>query len=282
MILITTPTGGDSSPSVSVPIFSIDSGLFFERIIKGKENVYLQTLEPRLFYVNIPERLEQEAFPDFDTGGGSTSSFSHFFRENRFFGGDRVGDTQQLTLGLTSRIIDDETGQEKFKISLGQVFFFDDREVDLIEDSPADTEDHSDFLAEASARVSEDWNFRTFARWSQERSELEQITFAADYYHSNRRNGSIRYNRNTTETSESQQLNFDVELPISDHWQLDAGANYSIEESELRSAEIGIAYDGCCWAIKLAAQRFLDNSEFKNRYIFSFELDDLGRVSSRL
>ena len=131
------PTG-DTSPSASIPIFSVDSGLFFDRAFERNGNPFLQTLEPRLFYVNIPDEIEQEAFPDFDSGGGSNSSFGHFFRENRFFGGDRVGDTHQISLGLTSRIINDDTGDQRLKLSLGQIFFIDDREVGLTLDSDAE------------------------------------------------------------------------------------------------------------------------------------------------
>ncbi|MGC5075306.1 LPS assembly protein LptD, partial [Escherichia coli] len=85
-----------------------------------------------LFYLNIPEKKRaQEAFPNFDSSSGSNSSFGHFFRENRFFGGDRVGDTQQISLGLTSRIINHDDGRQRLKLSVGQIFFLEDREVGL-------------------------------------------------------------------------------------------------------------------------------------------------------
>ena len=275
---------GDDSPSVTVPISSIDSGLFFERLIKRPDSIYVQTLEPRLFYVNIPERLEQEDFPDFDTGGGSTSSFSHFFRENRFFGGDRVGDTNQLSVGLTSRIIDDDTGEERLKLSLGQVFFFDDREVGLSPDSEPDTENRSDFLAELTAGITEDWDLRVFSRWGSEENNLEDLRISAIYDHSNRRNASISYSRREDENEvvTSEQINFRFDAPVSSYWQLNGRMDYSLEESEIRTAEIGITYDGCCWAAGIQAQRYIDRGEFTNRYIVTFELDDLGKLSSRL
>ena len=272
------PTG-DDSPSVAVPIFSVDSGLIFERFFKRSDNVFMQTLEPRLYYVNIPDKLEQEDFPDFDTGGGSTSSFSHFFRENRFFGGDRVGDTHQISLGLTSRIVDDDTGKERFKLSLGQVFFLDDREVGLSPDSPAQTESRSDFLAETSASLNKDWRVRSFARWSADQNELEYISVSTDYDHSRRRNASIGYSQTT---DVSKNLTFDFDLPVSDRWQLEADVRYALRESELRSATLGISYDGCCWAAKIETQRYPDGrGELKNRFMVVFELDDLGQISTQ-
>ena len=282
------PTG-DDSPSVAVPIASIDSKLFFERIIKSNDsdNVFLQTLEPRLFYLNIPTEEEQNLFPDFDTGGGSNSSFSHFFRENRFFGGDRVGDAHQLSVGLTSRIINDDTGEEKFNLSLGQIFYFDDREVVLnpVTDEP-DTTDESDFIAEATAFLADDWNIRAFTRYSNEESELDFISLTLDYFHSSRRSASIAYTRDLADgasINDQQQVNLRLETPLAAKWQLDARVDYDLEDSEVRTAEVGLYYDGCCWATGLTAQRYVDSrGEYANRYFVTFELDDLGRITSRL
>ncbi len=273
------PTG-DSSPSVAVPITSIDSGLFFERLIKRPNQIYLQTLEPRLFYVNIPDKLEQEAFPDFDTGGGSNSSFSHFFRENRFFGGDRVGDTHQISVGLTSRILNDDTGEQVFKLSIGQIFYLDDRQVGLAPDSAPETENKSDFLAEATASITEDWDVRAFTRLDSETNDTEFFQLSLDYDHSNRRNGSVRYSKTK---GSSEQINIDLEFPLGPRWQFEASTGYSLRESKQRNSEFGISYDGCCWAAKLLTQRYLDGTGvFKNRYIVTFELDDLGRLTNRL
>ncbi len=275
------PTG-DSSPREVMPIASIDSKLIFERLIKRPENIYLQTLEPRLFYVNIPDELDQEDFPNFDTADGSSSSFSHFFRKNRFFGGDRVGDTEQLSVGLTSRFINDDSGLEKFKISIGQVFYFADREVGLTANSEAETDDNSDFLAEISGNVTDDWSLRGFGRWAADDNNLDYVSFSADYFHSNRRSGSISYSSTDEEFNSSEQLNLRVEAPLGAKWQSNARVDYSLEDSEIRSSEIGLAYDGCCWALGFVAQRYLSRGDYKNRFIVTFELDDLGKLSSSL
>ncbi len=273
------PEYPDSSPSVSVPSVTVDNGLFFERNIRLGEKAFLQTLEPRLFYVNIPDKPEQEMFPDFDTGAGSGSSFSYFFRENRFFGGDRVGDTEQLSVGLTSRIIDEQSGKQRLKLSFGQVFYFKDRKVGLEPDSPAETENKSDFLAEITTSLNDDWNVRGFARRGSTSHELEFVQLSADYYHSNRRNASIAY----TETrNSSKQINIKFETPIASRWQLEAGADYSMKDNQARSSLVGVTYDGCCWAISIGSQRYLDgHGVYKNRFLATFQLDGLGRIRGR-
>ncbi len=275
--LTNNPTG-DTSPAVVVPVFSMDGNLVFERFISRNDNRYMQTLEPRLFYVNIPARLEQENFPDFDTGLGSMSSFSHFFRENRFFGGDRVGDTHQVSLGLTSRIVEDETGKERFRLNLGQVYYLDDREVGLSADSVTQTGSRSDFLAESTASLNEDWSVRGFTRWSAEQYELEYLAVSADYDHSRRRNVSFGYSQ-TEDIREDLNLNFD--LPVSGRWQLDSDMRYTLRQNELRSATVGITYDGCCWAARVEVQRYPDGrGQLEDRFMVVFELDDLGKIST--
>jgi len=269
----------DGSPSASIPVFSIDSGLTFERLFNRGETPYYQTLEPRVFYLNVPEETDQNAFPVFDTGESSFNSFGQFFRENRFFGGDRVGDTEQLSLGLTSRIMNDDDGSQKMKASIGQIIYLDDRNIRLNADSEPLTSSRSDFIAELTANFNQDWSATGFARWDNEADDLGSLRLSADYYNSSRRNASIAYTESNTDV---QQINVDFETPLGAQWQLDVETAYSLEDSELRSSALGLSYDGCCWAVRLGTQRYLDGTgEYKNRFLFTLELDDLGRIRSK-
>jgi len=286
---------GDS-PSATIPAYSVDSGLTFERLFDQGETPFYQTLEPRLFYLNVPEEEDQDAFPVFDTSETEFSSFGQFFRENRFFGGDRVGDTEQVALGLTSRVVNDETGSQRLKLSIGQVFYLDDREIQLpvtetttdedgvetqtLVDGAPDTESRSDIITEVTANYTDDWSFSSFTRWDVDNNELGVIRFSADYFNSERRNLSVAY----SETRDvSQQVNLDFSTPLGPVWQLDVETAYSIEDSELRSSLFGLTYDGCCWAVRVLNQRFLDGSgDFRNRILLTLELDDLGKLRSNL
>ena len=114
-----------------MPIFSIDSGLYFEKNTNWFGEGVLQTLEPRLFYAYASEE-DQSDVPIFDTSQVSLNNFSNIFRANRFYGHDRVGDTNQVTLGLTTRIIDNDTGKQRLKASIGQLVLLDDLEQLLL------------------------------------------------------------------------------------------------------------------------------------------------------
>lgn len=267
-----------TSPSVTVPVTSIDSGLFFERQFVRNDSRFLQTLEPRLLYLNIPENRKQNTFPNFDSGNGSESSFGHLFRENRFFGGDRIGDTHQIAVALTSRIINRNDARQRLKLSVGQIFFLEDRQVRLPDETMPATKQRSDFFTEASTSVTEHWDIRGFVRMNSESNDLEFAQISTQYSDNSRKDLSIGYSR---VRDSSEQVNLKFQTPIGNQWQINAKARYSIRENETRSSEIGLTYDGCCWATGLFAQHYLDGTgHFKNRFIITFELNDLGRIRS--
>ncbi len=160
-------TAGDDRPDVTVGIFSLDSGLIFERDMRLRKGRYIQTLEPRLFYLRVPFE-PQDGLPDFDTDLPDLT-FANLFRENRFVGGDRVGDANQATLALTTRVIGADDGIERLGFSIGQIFFFDDREVNL--PPSIGTANTSDVVLEFSGRFANRWYARNTFRWNPDRRE---------------------------------------------------------------------------------------------------------------
>lgn len=261
-----------ASPSVDVPVFSLDSGLLFER--KLARGAYLQTLEPRLFYVNIPEKRAQRNFPNFDTDDGSASSFEHFFRENRFFGGDRVGDTEHLTAGLSSRIIDRDSGRQRLKLSLGRIIHLQDRVLGTSADAKPATEDVSGWFAEFDAALSGRWHASGFARRNERGNGFDGFRLAADYRSDERRSATLAY---TFKHASSEQVKAALQTPLGRRWRLEASGAYSLREDAIHAATIGLGFDGCCWAVQAVAQRYLDgDGDHKNRLLLTFELNGPG------
>ena len=150
------PTTGVPSgrANVVVPITSLDAGLVFERDWNVFGSNFVQTLEPRAMYTYIPLR-NQNQLPVFDTVQDDFN-FTQLFSENRFIGGDRVGDTNQLALAVTSRMLDPATGGERFRFAVGQRFYFEDQQVNLPGTTPQ-IAGSSDFLVGAEGRLSEAW-----------------------------------------------------------------------------------------------------------------------------
>ncbi|MDD9811366.1 MAG: LPS assembly protein LptD [Gammaproteobacteria bacterium] len=305
--------GMRASESVEAPIFSVDGGLYFDRAFTVGGAAFTQTLEPRLRYVNIPEKRAQRAFPDFDTAAGG-GSFEHLFRENRFFGGDRIGDTEHVAAGVTSRIVDtgDRGGRQRLKLSLGQILYLQDRKIDIDADAAPATWDASGWFASADASLAGNWRGHLFARAHPRGSDrarkntLAWFRATVDYRapgngagdsgdRADRRNRrghghrrvTLAYTFNdatrpqTVPTVQTEQLSAAFAAPIGSRWQAQAGGAYSLETDEFHAATVGVAFDGCCWVVRAAASRYLDgDGAHKNRFKLTFELDGLGGINS--
>ncbi len=270
--------------SITVPKFVVDSGLFFERDTTYGGEDYVQTLEPRVMYVNVGKDGNQENLPDFDTGEGSVSSFNYLFREDRFFGGDRIGDDHHIAVGVTTRMIEDETGIEKMSASIGQLYYLDDREVSLSSDEDELTRDESDIFASANAKLTDTFSVNSFGRYDAQDGQLANYTVGLKYNDGHRRQVSLDYlkrtNTSTTDQSNgSEDLNLTLNWPISPRLQMGFQQRYSLEDNETRSQALKLTYDGCCWAVGVAAGRRLDrDGEFDDSILFTFELDGLGSI----
>ena len=141
--------GGGNSPSRSLPITTLDAGVYFDRDTTIDGQAYLHTLEPRLFYLNAPYR-EQDGLPLFDTRP-FTFSWGQLFRDNRYSGADRQTDANQLTVALSTRLIRQADGREKLSASLGQIRYFEDSRVVAPGETPV-AEGKSAWVADAKSR----------------------------------------------------------------------------------------------------------------------------------
>ncbi|MGI9238078.1 MAG: LPS-assembly protein LptD, partial [Woeseiaceae bacterium] len=155
-----TLTGAETDPTRTVPIASLDTGMILERVLNGSGRV--QTIEPRLLYVNIPFR-DQDSLPVFDTITPDIN-LVQLYRENRFLGIDRIGDTEQLSIGVTSRLLDVSSGRELITATVGQTRYFDDRNV-VLPGASASTFESSDYIAEMRFLLWENINFDFGHQW---------------------------------------------------------------------------------------------------------------------
>ena len=166
-----TPPAQETSPTSTIPWFSADSGLLFERPINLFGQARTQTLEPRLFYVYVPYR-NQDAIPLFDTALADLN-FAQLFSENRFVGGDRFGDANQVTMALTSRFLQ-ANGQEGLRATIAQRHYFQDERVGLTPTSTPRTTNDSDLLASIGGRLSRAWAFDVTTQWGQQQQRTER------------------------------------------------------------------------------------------------------------
>ena len=273
--------GAESGPSFTAPIFSLDTGVYFEKNASWFGKGALHTLEPRLFYVYAPEE-DQDDVPIFDTSQVSLNNFGNIFRENRFYGEDRVGDTNQVTVGLTTRIIDNKSGEQRLKASFGQLVLLDDLEQGLQANSQPIESGLGDFLAEVRTESEGPWTTYTFLQYDHEESEIRtaRLDFGYKPKDDSRKNVSVGYYFSNGFSRDTDQLTINANWPVSDRWQFFGSERYSLEDSESLETTVGLEYNSCCWKLRFTGNERINNRDIEDKKTSVFielELSSLGR-----
>jgi len=265
---------GNESPKRGTAIANVDAGLFFNRQTRNGDT---QTLEPRLYYLYVPYE-NQDDLPDFDTGE-FTFGFSQLFNTNRFTGADRQGDANQLSIALTTRTFNDENGQEQWSLSVGQIFYFASRLVQLDDQPPAD-EDFSPFIAELT------WHpftrFSTIAglQYDWEKTHLDVGSFGIRWAGSKgqRIGFEYRYRRQRVD-----QFDFRIFWPINERWRVLSRINYSFADNDMLEIQGGVEYESCCWALRTVIRRYLKNrdGDYRDGIFLELNLKGLASIGTR-
>jgi len=275
----------DKHPSVVVPITSVDAGLIFERDLAIADRSYTQTLEPRAFYVWIPYR-QQSQTPAFDTALDDFN-FSQLFAENRYLGNDRIGDANQLSIALTSRFLDRDTGAERLRLAIGQRYYFAQQQVTLTE--PPRSANSSDFLLGAEGRLTDAWAMSSLLQYNFDAGQVERFNAGVRYTPGAGRvlNATYRYTRDlvvdpTTGIAEKiKQVDLSGQWPVDEHWTLLGRWNYSLLDSKTLEAVAGIEYNGDCWVLRIVGQRLTTTTQTTSNSVFiQLELNGLARVGT--
>ncbi|HMZ29657.1 MAG TPA: LPS-assembly protein LptD [Thauera aminoaromatica] len=277
--------GKPDSITRSVPIVSLDSGLFFERESHYFGKDYLQTLEPRLFYLRVPSR-NQDDIPLFDSNRFDVG-FAQIFAENRYSGSDRIGDANDLTAAVTTRFIDAETGVERLRALIGQRYYFSDQEVYLYnEDELRRAGTGNEILAGLGGRVTSTVTVDSYAQYNTETSRTERLNASVRYQPGFARtlNLSYRYAPNLRVDDDIVGLkDIDVsgQWPLARNWYGVGRVTHSLKDDRITEAVAGIEYDGGCWVFRTAVHRFaIDEDDVTNAIFVQLELNDLAGIGS--
>jgi len=279
---------GRNSASRVVPTFSLDSGLVFERDASYFGTAFRQTLEPRAFYVNTPYR-DQRLLPNYDSGA-SDFNFATIWSENAFVGNDRIADSNLLTLGVTTRLLDPDTGAEAARFGVAQRLRFSDQNVTLRPGDAAVTDKISDVLLGAGVNWDPRWAFDTTVQFNPSTEQSVRSSLSARYSPGSYRtvSAAYRYQRDA-----SEQLDVGWQWPLNDLWgdkgrDLGAGRgqgegrwysvgrlNYSLNEGRLVDAIAGFEYDAGCWLGRVVLERLQTSTTAANQRLM-FQLEFVG------
>ncbi len=263
---------GTTSPERAVPIYSLDlTGLFKKTWSSGG---YLQTLEPRILGVYIPYR-NQDDFPIFDTIVPDMNLIQ-MFRKNRYVGQDRLGDTKQITYGITSKVFAANKTSPLFGFTLGQTRYFKNRKVAL----PAEkklTEDSSGYMAMMNMKFNKNWSMKLGHMWNTYSNKSMKTTARFQYKSEEDEifNLAYRYRRNML-----KQLDASFSWPIRDHWNVVGRYNYSILDRKVLEQFVGIEYESCCWGIRAISRKHLAyrNGDTDTSFSIEFVFKGLSEI----
>jgi len=268
-----------SNISRTLPIFSTDTGLFLEKDVNFSNRNYLHTIEPRLFYLYIP-KANQSNIPIFDTSFYDPS-FSSLFFENRFSGLDRLGDANQLTAAVTTRLVDSKTGREKLKLSVGQIAYFQDRKVNLDVGNPLplnykeplpgyfpDTDKFSNLIGELGAGLTDHVSLSSGVQWNPHLNDVVRHNVALHYINEPGEivNLGYRYRKNIIIPNASGQrlydiINSDVSFhwPVYNDWSAVGRWTYSLLNNSTQESFFGLEKENCCWRFRVIGRRWINS-----------------------
>jgi LPS-assembly protein len=267
--------GTPKTISRTVPITSIDSGMVFEREADWFGKAMTQTLEPRLYYLNIPVR-EQSKIPLFDTGLNDFN-FAQIFSENRYAGADRIGDANQLTAAVTSRLIDPASGSELLRFALGQRYYLRDEQVVLLQQTTT-TPRASDLLAAFSGHIARKMTLDADWEYSPSLSQTQRINAGVHWQPEFGKvlNASYRYTRDQIE-----QVDLSGQWPLGKGWYGVGRYNYSFRDRQLVEGLAGVEYDAGCWTLRFVLHRLATATTTTSTGIFiQLELNGLAKIGS--
>jgi LPS-assembly protein len=266
--------GSDDDPARVQPVLSVDGGLVFERRTAGGR---LQTLEPRAFYLYVPGR-DQGELPVFDTRE-LTFSFAQLFQTNRFSGADRQTDANQLTLALTSRLLDDASGRSLVDASVGQIVYFNDPSTSLPGDEPEDRS-VSATVGEINWQPADDVLVSAGLQWDPEDNETDVAALGLRWKGDDARQVQVGYRFRRDRVD---QFDIRARYPLTGNLNLIGRFDYSFRDDETLEALGGIEYESCCWAIRASVRQYIRDRESDTRTAFFVELHlkGLGSLGRR-
>ena len=249
-----TAPGAEREPWRSLPISSLDMGLNFERLMKGSEG-RIQTIEPRILYVHVPYQ-NQSDIPVFDTILPDLN-LVQLYRKNRFLGVDRITDTDQLSIGITSRILETGSGRELMSATIGQALYLSNQSVN-IPGQPMSVAETSDYIAEVRFLLYDNLNFDIGHQWSGGDDGTTRSEARLQYRPAANKilNLAYRFRRDSLE-----QGDLSWSWPLSQNWNFVGRYNFSFRDREPLEQFYGLEYESCCWGLRLVSRRYISTRD---------------------
>ncbi len=260
--------GGQDTFSRALPVVSVDAGLIFER--EPENSKWIQTIEPRVLYVHVPFE-DQADIPVFDTIEPDFN-LVQLFRKYQYVGADRIADTEQLSVGVTARLIDSHTGQEKVTVTLGQTRYLTTQRVSLPGSVPGGA-NASDYIAEVSINLSDAWSLDVEYQWDSETNDTARTETSIQFSPQEDRYAGFSYR---FREGLLEQSDLSLVWPVGRGWRIIGRYSYSFLEEEALDRFLGWEYEACCWRLRLIGRRYISRRTGESDSSISVQLQLRG------
>jgi LPS-assembly protein len=286
-----------------LPIFDVSSGLYFDRNVTLFNTNLTQTLEPQAYYTYIPYH-NQNQIPIFDTTL-NTLTYDQLFTYNRFSGLDRIGDANQIAIGVTTRFIDANSGAESIRAGIGEIIYFRNRLVTLCTDNDVGCPDaliernnrlrRSPISGMIDYHLTPHWSLVGNSIWNTQTNNMDNQSIALHYSTETRHIINLGYNfvRNgdrlpddqpdiITNSDNLKQVDLSFSWPVMNNWSTVGRWTKNVNRGRLQNLLYGLQYDSCCWAVRFVASRTFTHLGESNTplydagFYFQFALKGLG------
>ena len=296
-------TNDSKHASRTIPTFSLDASAVFERPLHLFNQDIVQTLEPRIRYVRTPY-VDQSDIPLFDSAKRDFNQYA-IYSDNAYTGVDRISDANQLTLGVTSKLLNAGTGTEAMRLGVVQKVLLASQRINPDSDQPL-TQRLSDMLLLGSTSVIPHWSLDSTVQLSALKHRTERAVIGTRYSPAPFHTVSInyRYARDSSEqvdlgwqwpfAGQSPTLNSLLKdsLAASDGgasneghhcggtWYAVGRLNYSVRDKQFANSLLGVEYDAGCWIARVVSERVSVGRSSSSRIMFQLELVGRSRIGS--
>lgn len=271
--------------SRTLPKVRFHGGINFDRSITFANKGYTQTLEPQAQYLYIPEK-DQSNIGVYDTAL-LQDDYDGLFRGKHFSGLDRIGNANQFSWGVTSRVLN-ESSTEIFRFSVGRIEYFNNSNIFPNGDQAIDV-DQSALASEVYLQLNRQWQFSSDIQYNTNDKVTNKSQSNLNYFFSNNQSIQLnhRYSRNVSGNN-IEQVSLLTNFSMNKNWQFVGRVTQDLKQGRSLESYAGFQYESCCWAVRFAYHRHINSNiddgnfaienrdEFDQGFMIQFVIKGLG------
>lgn len=284
----------------TLPIFDIDSGLYFDRLANISGRNYMETVQPRVFYLYTPYE-NQSNYPNFDTQLLPFST-TNLYSTNQFTGFDRLQNADQLTVGLSSNLLRTADASDVLSAQLGVINYFEPQKVCLVSGCVPNTGSASPIAGALTWNPNPLWSVNSQIAWDTVLKQINNSQFGVQYHFNTQHVIVLNYqfthgNPDTPfdafgYSTNTSLITAGLVWPLTFRWHFFGYSYYDLTHRRPQNQYVGLSYNTCCWALRFILSDDYNGitqingnqttqNQFSSTYYVEFLLKGLGSAGNR-